>query len=61
MPVRFRDALVTLAVGILVAGAASAVVLPLLPGAWRIPAVPWGILLGSTLAVALWRHPGGRR
>lgn len=61
MPVRLRDALVTVAAGILVAGAASGVVLPLIPEAWRSPAVPWGILLGSMLAVALLRRPGRLR
>lgn len=61
MLVSLREALVTLAAALLLAGAVSAAALPLLPQAWRGPAVPWGTLLGSVLVVALLRRRGRRR
>lgn len=53
---RLRHALVTLAASVLVAGAASAAILPALPEAWRGPAVPWIILLAALVLVAAARR-----
>jgi FtsH-binding integral membrane protein len=56
-----REVFVTLACGVGLAGLVAAVVVPLVPPAWRHPLLVWGILLGAVVAVA-WlrrrRQPG---
>jgi hypothetical protein len=49
---RLKAAAVTLAAGICVAGPLAGVVLPLVPAAWRRPALAWGILLAAVAFVA---------
>ena len=49
---RAKEAIVTVAAGVCLAGPVAAVVVPLLPPAWRRPAVAWAILLGSIVLVA---------
>jgi hypothetical protein len=47
-----REAAVTVAAAVFMAGAVSAAALPLLPVAWRRPVVVWGILLASLVLMA---------
>jgi uncharacterized protein YaaW (UPF0174 family) len=55
-----REALVTVAAAVCLAGPVVAIVLPLSPAAWRRPATGWGILLGAAAAVAWLRRRGDR-
>jgi len=52
MPAWLREAAVTVAAAVFMAGAVSAAALPLLPVAWRRPVVVWGILLASLVLMA---------
>ena len=52
MSALIRHTLVTLAVGVLVAGPLAALVVALLPVAWRAPAVPWAVAAGVLAVVA---------
>jgi hypothetical protein len=51
-----REALVTAAAGLCLAGPVVAVVVPLSPAAWRRPAQAWAILLGAVGFVAWLRR-----
>ena len=51
-----REALVTAAVAVCLAGPVTATVLPLTPEAWRRPPLVWGILLATVVLVAGFRR-----
>jgi len=51
-----REALVTAAAAVCLAGPVAAVVISLSPQAWRGPALTWAILLGSVALVARLRR-----
>ena len=61
MRTHLREALVTAAVAVCLAGPVTATVLPLAPQAWRRPPLVWGILLAAVAVVAGFRRLRRRR
>jgi len=55
-----REALVTVAAAVCLAGPIAALVVPLSPPACRRPALAWAILLGSLVLVGRFRRRHGR-
>lgn len=53
---RYLSLLVSLLLGVLVAGPVSALALVVLPVRWRGPWVPWSVVLLMVGLVAAWRH-----
>ena len=51
-----RETLVTIAAAVCLAGPVTAIVLPLMPSAWRRPPLVWGILLLAVAVVAGFRR-----
>jgi hypothetical protein len=56
---RIRDVIVIAALAVCLGGPVAAVVLPLLPAAWRRPPVAWGILLAAGAVVGWLRRRRG--
>ncbi|MFO7691590.1 MAG: hypothetical protein R6V57_00770 [Vicinamibacterales bacterium] len=56
MRTHLREALVTAAIAVCLAGPVTASVLPLAPEAWRRPPLVWGILLAALAFVAGYRR-----
>lgn len=61
MRTHLREALVTAALAVCLAGPVIATVLPLVPDAWRRPPLVWGILLAALALVAGYRRSRRRR
>jgi len=61
MRTHLREALVTAAVAVCLAGPVTATVLPLAPADWRRPPLVWGILLAALALVAGYRRSRRRR
>ena len=56
-----REAIVTVAAAVALAGPVAAIVIPFLPAAWRRPPLAWGILLGAGAILAWCRRRRWRR
>ena len=56
---RLREVIVIVALAVCLAGPVAAVVLSLLPAAWRRPPVAWGILLAAGAIVSRLRRRRG--
>lgn len=59
MSLKLGAIVVTVAIGLLVAGPLAAVVLVAVPADWQGPAIPVAAGVVALVAVALWRHAGG--
>lgn len=59
MSLKLGAIVVTVALGLLVAGPLAAVALVAVPAEWQGPAIPVAAGVVALVAVALWRHSGG--